>query len=97
LEIPAPHGGRGNGVVPAVAEVLVHDAGGSDAGPLVAAENERPILDDRSAGGNTKLVLAERPTALAAFVLLPAVGVHVGILQMVEQRAVQFVGAALET
>ena len=80
---------RGNRLELAVSEVLDDAAGGLDPRALVIAEDEQLVLDDRTAGGPAELVLLERRTLHVGQVVFPAIGIQVGVLQKLEQRAVQ--------
>ena len=95
-EIAAHHLRGGNRVVARIPEGPDDAARGGDAGALVVAEDEGAVLDDRSAGGRSKLVLDVGTARRAGLVVFPAVGVEVLVLEVLEENAVKLVGARLQ-
>lgn len=95
-KIALGHCGRGDRVEAAETQILNDAARGCDPRSLIIAENERAILDNRSAHRGAKLILPEWRTGLAGQVLLPPVGIQLRVLQDLKQSAMNTVGARLQ-
>src|SRR5208282_4815261 len=95
-KVACDFGRRGNGFKLAISQVLDYATCCSDLRALIIAENEQLVLGDRSAGASAELVLLHWRTAYTSQIVFPAVGIQVGVLQELEKRAVQRIGARLE-
>src|SRR5881628_1950281 len=78
-----------------VAESRYRAAGRADARSLPVGEPERPVLDGRTAYSRAVLVLPEGAFRSAHPVLLPAIGVQLVVLKILEESAVDLVGPGL--
>ena len=63
---------------------------------LVVGEPEGPVLGDRTSHGRSELVLLECLPRVLVAIVLPSVGIRLVVLQELENRAVDIVGARLD-